>query len=239
MFASIANLKHPIVFRDALNAALGPGTLSLLWPSACQCDAEHDEVAHTALIGGPLASDAYVHRALGSLEGATVILELYAPMLVPRYRLRKGGHTFMVPEFARANWSEEQLAWLDANCEQMPMLTGEEACSRGRRIVEDLLGRSNTVVLCDAFEYVEDPVPEHYPSGYHLMTDLAKVNVLARELSAEHGALIVHGHIAMCEVGAEQLGADFRKQGEGTAKLIAEELLSTLEFAKGRRERSA
>lgn len=103
--------------------------------------------------------------------------------------------------------------------------------SLARELVSGLIAGGNRVVLCDAIELPGEVLPDGFESPEDLQMTLMELNLLSRELSAEHGALILHSQIAVQSVlgGATALETDYRRGGGKIAALLADELQKTLE----------
>ena len=199
-----------------------------VWPQAKLLDANDFRNAHLPLLEGPLSIEAVHCNPLADTRDAIVVVDLETPLFCPRYLAPGATEPFLVPEFAWELWSESQRDWVMSECQAMPLQHLDEIATQGADLVKRLVANNNVVIICEAFEYVSSEVTTSTLSARELACALEDINLLNRNLSADHGALIMHAHTGMAFEGADSLQSDCRKRGKSTASVLTSELQRTL-----------
>lgn len=229
---SIGRLGEPeVLLRDLQERTQTHFVCSYIYPQFTAKSSDSFEHNHGPLVTGPLSVPKPLNaESLNRLVNSTVVLDLDYFLFTPRYQHQSSKADFLVPEFVLQSWSEEQRAWLDAECTRLAAVNLATAKQMAREVIEALLARGNTVILCDAIERPADTLPEGFTTADALQIALLELNLFARTLSAELGVLIMHLQIGVQSAfgGALALKTDYRRGGTACAELLAVELEKTL-----------
>jgi hypothetical protein len=141
--------------------------------------------------------------------------------------LSGGDGAFVAHKTLAEQWTLDERTKIAESYQDGGLIELEEAEAAFERVIQDLQGRGQAVVLCNVFRHVAEP-PQDRANASSLRSRIRAMNRLVPRLSHRTGCFVMDLDRVLAHEGGAKLGADCFGGGARAKELALEELVAVL-----------